>query len=152
MNLIMRSWRYLLYPRSLDWIALTRLRSWILNSTVPSSIYHLCPYPLSHIVLPPLRHHRTMQGDGSMPPPGAPPGALPPGGVMHIPNYINPETRRAELLGVQISLCLLTLLIAGLRLFTRKMLRKGFELNDYLIMVAMVSTAGRRCHGGPWRT
>ncbi|KAL1960393.1 hypothetical protein VTO42DRAFT_7692 [Malbranchea cinnamomea] len=54
------------------------------------------------------------------------------------PNYVNPETRQPELLGVQISMTALAVLLVGLRLYTRKVIKGGFGPDDWTILAATV--------------
>ncbi|OCL11079.1 hypothetical protein AOQ84DRAFT_202122 [Glonium stellatum] len=62
----------------------------------------------------------------------------------HVPNYVNPQTRVPEYLGVQISLTAFTLIIVLLRLYTRRFLRNVFSLEDWVaafsMLLALVST------------
>ncbi|KAI5798913.1 hypothetical protein EDC01DRAFT_22741 [Geopyxis carbonaria] len=53
------------------------------------------------------------------------------------PNYVNPETRVPEFLGVQIGMTALALVIVSARLWTRARLVRAIGLDDYLIAVAM---------------
>lgn len=68
------------------------------------------------------------------------PGSLPSKMADHPPpNYVNPETRQPELLGVQISMTVVADFIVCLRLYTRKHLKGAFGLDDWTILAAMVS-------------
>ncbi|KAF2499697.1 hypothetical protein BU16DRAFT_558008 [Lophium mytilinum] len=55
----------------------------------------------------------------------------------HVPNYVNPATRVPEFLGVQISLTVLALIIVILRVYTRKLLRNVFGIEDWLTILAV---------------
>lgn len=57
----------------------------------------------------------------------------------HIPNYVNPETRVPELLGVQIGLTVLAFLIVSARVYTRTKIMRFWGTDDLAISVAMVS-------------
>lgn len=55
------------------------------------------------------------------------------------PNYVNPETRVPELLGVQIGLTTFSFLIVLARLFTRARIVRFWGADDVAISVAIVS-------------
>lgn len=55
------------------------------------------------------------------------------------PNYVNPETRVPELLGVQIGLTVLAFLIVSARVYTRTKIMRFWGTDDLAISVAMVS-------------
>jgi hypothetical protein len=54
------------------------------------------------------------------------------------PNYVNPPTRGDALLIVNSILIALVVIVVGLRMYTRLIIKRWFGLDDIFILVALV--------------
>lgn len=57
----------------------------------------------------------------------------------HVPNYVDPSTRTAELLTIHITMIALASLVVALRLISRYLVVKNPGWDDYMIILAMVN-------------
>ncbi|KAL9947859.1 hypothetical protein D7B24_008352 [Verticillium nonalfalfae] len=58
-----------------------------------------------------------------------------------VPNYVNPETRGPAAAIVAITLLIVVTFLVAIRVYTRKVITKGFGWDDILILFAYVATA-----------
>ncbi|KAK6338572.1 hypothetical protein TWF730_002635 [Orbilia blumenaviensis] len=58
------------------------------------------------------------------------------------PNYINPENQTAVLIGIEVTLCVITAIVMGLRLYSRGILTKSIGSDDWLMTGALFCAIG----------
>lgn len=55
------------------------------------------------------------------------------------PNYVNPETKGASLLITNVVMLSVSLVVVGIRIYTRLFISRNFGWDDFFILLAFVS-------------